>query len=86
MLDTFPIVRREDEAAFGRYRTRDLILTYMKRPRRRGYGDASGGLGECTAKVGKAIEVAQEMAKKLFLWRPAKRPMCKRDTVPCGSA
>ena len=29
VLDTFPIVRREDEAAFGRYRTRDLILTYM---------------------------------------------------------
>ena len=29
MLDTFPIVRREDEATFGRYRTRDLILAYM---------------------------------------------------------
>ena len=29
VLSTFPIVRREDEAAFGRYRTRDLILTYM---------------------------------------------------------
>ena len=29
VLDTFPIVRREDEAAFGRYRTRDLILAYM---------------------------------------------------------
>ena len=28
MLDTFPIVRREDEAACGRYRTRELILTY----------------------------------------------------------
>ena len=29
VLDTFPIVRREDEAEFGRYRTRDLILAYM---------------------------------------------------------
>ena len=30
ILDTFPIVRREDEAQFdGRYRTRDLILAYM---------------------------------------------------------
>ena len=29
VLDTFPIVRRDDEKAFGRYRTRDLILTYM---------------------------------------------------------
>ena len=29
VLDTFPIVRREDEAAFGHYRTKDLILAYM---------------------------------------------------------
>ena len=29
VLDTFPIVRREDEKAFGSYRTRDLILAYM---------------------------------------------------------
>ena len=29
MLDTFPIVRKQDEAAFGRYRTRALILAYM---------------------------------------------------------
>ena len=29
VLDTFPIVRREDEAQFGSYRTRDLILAYM---------------------------------------------------------
>ena len=29
VLETFPIVRREDKAAFGRYRTRDLILAYM---------------------------------------------------------
>ena len=29
ILNTFPIVRREDEAAFGSYRTRDLILAYM---------------------------------------------------------
>ena len=26
VMDTFPIVRREDMAAFGRYRTRDLVL------------------------------------------------------------
>ena len=30
VLDTFPIVRRQDEAEFGSYRTRDLILAYMK--------------------------------------------------------
>ncbi len=29
VLDTFPIVRRNDEAHFGRYRTRDLVLAYM---------------------------------------------------------
>ena len=29
VLGTFPIVRKEDEAAFGHYRTRDLILAYM---------------------------------------------------------
>ena len=29
VLDTFPIVRREDEKHFGRYRTRDMILAYM---------------------------------------------------------
>ena len=29
VLDTFPIVRREDEKAFNSYRTRDLILAYM---------------------------------------------------------
>lgn len=30
VLSTFTIIRREDEAAFGRYRTRDLILAYMR--------------------------------------------------------
>ena len=29
VLDTFPIVRREDEKTFGSYRTRDMILAYM---------------------------------------------------------
>lgn len=29
ILGTFPIVKREDEAAHGRYLTRDLILGYM---------------------------------------------------------
>ena len=29
ILSTFPIVRREDQAAFGSYRTRDLVLAYM---------------------------------------------------------
>jgi len=29
VLETFPIVREQDEAKFGRYRTRDLILAYM---------------------------------------------------------
>jgi hypothetical protein len=30
ILDTFPIVREQDEAAFGRYRTKEMILAYMK--------------------------------------------------------
>ena len=29
VLDTFPIVRNHDEAAFGRYRTKELVLAYM---------------------------------------------------------
>jgi hypothetical protein len=29
VLSTFPIVKKQDEAAHGRYRTRDLILRYM---------------------------------------------------------
>ena len=29
ILSTFPIVQREDEAQFGAYRTRDLVLAYM---------------------------------------------------------
>jgi len=29
VLSTFPIVQRDDEKQFGRYRTRDLILAYM---------------------------------------------------------
>ncbi len=29
VLDTFPIVRRDDEKAFGGYRTRDMTLAYM---------------------------------------------------------
>ena len=29
MLDTFPIVRRQDEGAFGKYRTKEMILAYM---------------------------------------------------------
>ena len=29
VLGTFPIVRRRDEAAFGRYLTRDIILAYL---------------------------------------------------------
>ncbi len=30
VLSTFPIVQRHDEKEFGRYRTRDLILNYMR--------------------------------------------------------
>ena len=29
VMETFPIVRRQDEAAFGSYRTRDMVLAYM---------------------------------------------------------
>jgi hypothetical protein len=30
ILSTFPIVREQDEAAHGRYLTRDLIIAYMR--------------------------------------------------------
>ncbi len=30
VLSTFPIVKRQDEAAYGRFRTRDLILAYLR--------------------------------------------------------
>ena len=30
ILDTFPIVRRDDEKVFGRYRTKYLILGYLR--------------------------------------------------------
>jgi hypothetical protein len=30
ILETFPIVREQDERAFDRYRTRDMILAYMR--------------------------------------------------------
>ena len=29
ILSTFPIIRREDEAKFGRYRTSEMIISYM---------------------------------------------------------
>ena len=29
VLGTFPIVQRDDEKQFGRYRTRDVVLAYM---------------------------------------------------------
>ena len=29
VLDTFPILRRQDEAQFDSYRTRELVLAYM---------------------------------------------------------
>ena len=29
VIETFPIVRRQDESAFGSYRTRDMVLAYM---------------------------------------------------------
>ena len=28
-METFPIVRRQDEAEFGIYRTREMVLAYM---------------------------------------------------------
>ena len=44
-MSTFPIVRREDEAAFGRYRTRDLVLAYMNALAAGGHGDGGVGVG-----------------------------------------
>ncbi len=44
VLSTFPIVKKQDEAAFGRFRTRDLILGYMSALR-------SGELTHITARI-----------------------------------
>jgi hypothetical protein len=30
ILDTFPILRQEDEVEFGRFRTKDLVLGYIR--------------------------------------------------------
>ncbi len=30
ILDTFPIIREQDEKAFGKYRTKEMILAYMR--------------------------------------------------------
>ena len=30
VLETFPIVKRKDESAYGRYRTRELVVEYLK--------------------------------------------------------
>ena len=51
VLNTFPIVRREDEAAFGRYPHPRPHPGLHERPHRRGYRNHSGALGECAAKV-----------------------------------
>ena len=29
VMDTFPIVRKDDEKEFGRYRTKEMALAYM---------------------------------------------------------
>ena len=44
ILSTFPIVRREDEAAFGTYRTRDSGVGLYECSERRGYGDSRQSL------------------------------------------
>ena len=44
ILDTFPIVRRHDQAAFGHYRTKAMILALHQRPRRRRYRHRRGSL------------------------------------------
>ena len=44
ILDTFPIVRRHDEAAFGRYRTKEMVLAYYNALDVGGYGCGGGGL------------------------------------------
>ena len=43
ILSTFPIVRREDEAEFGRYRTSEMVISYMNALAAGGYG--CGGFG-----------------------------------------
>ena len=31
VLSAFPIVKKQDEAAYGRHRTHDLIIAYLRR-------------------------------------------------------
>ena len=44
ILSTFPIIQLRDEAAFGHYRTKDLILACMNAPGGRRHRNPTGGL------------------------------------------
>ena len=46
ILDTFPIVRQQDEAAFGRYRTKDDVLRNLRHLQARGLRVEDAKLGE----------------------------------------
>ena len=45
VMGTFPIVRRQDEAAFGSYRTRDMVLAYMSALAAGDVETSGGGVG-----------------------------------------
>ena len=51
VLDTFPIVRRHDEADYGSYRTRRPHPRLHERPRRRRYRDGCGVVAAIAATV-----------------------------------
>ena len=51
VLDTFPIVRRKDEAEFGSYRTRELVLAYMSALAAGDTEDGGGGVARVWARL-----------------------------------
>ena len=55
VLNTFPTVRREDEAAFGTYRTCDMKLAYYECAGSGGYGDEGGGVIMASANLSKDL-------------------------------
>ena len=45
IMDTFPIVRREDDKEFGVYRTKEMVLAYMNALSAGDTGVRVGGVG-----------------------------------------
>ena len=60
VMDTFPIVRREDEKRFGKYRTKEMVLAYMNAL---SAGDTGSGWG-CKMYVKRSRDLAASCCRK----------------------